>query len=240
MDHLAQCAKRLILAGSCIAFIGLPAGARAEWFGDLYGGVALPESVTAQFDQTLPSQARAARTYDVGSSPTFGIRAGYWLGKPYRDVQWPVSSFVGIAGDVSYFQRKADGAKFDVVPISVLLMLRLPLYRSDEFPTGKLQPYLGIGPSLFVAQASLDAPSPDINSVHHGRTDFGFDVRAGLAWQVHKSFAFFTEYRFTDVELHFRGSTCLKPEGCVARTRETTDETKVLLTTHHILLGVRF
>lgn len=232
MTGAKRCVACVALASMCGGLLCIPSFASGEWFGDLYGGVALPESVTAQFDQRLPTLAKAARTYDVGSSATFGIRAGKWLG--------PIGSFLGVAGDISYFQRKAEGAKLDVVPISVLLMFRVPLHRSDEFPTGKIQPYVGIGPSFVVAQASLDSPTPDINSVHHGRTDFGFDVRAGMAWQVHKSFAFFTEYRFTDVELHFRGSTCTRPEGCVSRTRTTTDETKIALTTHHILFGVRF
>lgn|SRR5574340_437756 len=241
MAYIKRYAWYAVVALICGGWLCMSSPVSAEWFGDLYGGVAFPENVTAQFDQSLPAPAKATRTYAVGNSPTFGVRAGYWFGKPYREeIVWPFSSHFGIAGDLSWFQRKAEGAKLDVIPISVLLMLRVPLFRSDEFPAGKLQPYAGIGPSLFVAQASLDSPTPDMNSIDHGRTDFGFDVRAGLAWQVHERVAFFTEYRFTDVEFHFRGTTCLKPEGCVSRTMTTTDETKVSLITHHVLFGIRF
>ncbi|MGC3973436.1 MAG: outer membrane beta-barrel protein [Nitrospira sp.] len=241
MIEAKRSAAYVIIALMCGGSLCMPSPASGEWFGDLYGGVAFPQNITAQFDQSFPQPAKAARTYHMDSSPAFGIRVGKWLGKPHGDIQWPLGSFVGVAGDVSYFQRKAEGAKFDVVPISVLLMLRIPLYRSDDFPAGRIQPYLGIGPSMFAAQSSVDSPAPNINPVHHGRTDFGFDVRAGLAWQVHKYVAFFTEYRFTDVELHFRGDTCTRPEGCgTAISRTTTDETKVSLMTHHILFGLRF
>jgi opacity protein-like surface antigen len=126
-----------------------------------------------------------------------------------------------------------------VVPISALLMLRSPFLKSDEFPKGQLQPYVGIGPSFFVANGSLDSPSPGIDAVHQGRTDFGFDVRAGLAWQINKNFAIFSEYRFTDVNLRFLHRECFAV-SCGPLDTDIVSETRVSLVTHHVLVGVRF
>lgn len=201
----------------------------AEWFGDLYGGAAFPEGTTARFDQRYPTAAAAKVNLNMGTAPTFGGRVGRWSDTP----------LVGIALDVSYFQRKAATAKIDVVPISVLFMLRLPFYRSDDFPKGQLQPYVGIGPSLFVASGTIESPGSGIDAVNQGRTDFGFDVRAGVSWQVNKYLAVFSEYRFTDVNLRFLDRRCLAA-SCTPLGTDIISETKVSLATHHLMVGIRF
>jgi hypothetical protein len=48
--------------------------------------------------------------------------------------------------DLSYFKAEEEKAKFDVVPLPLLLMLRRPLFKSENFPKGKLQSYAGVGP----------------------------------------------------------------------------------------------
>ncbi len=146
---------------------------------------------------------------------------------------------MGVAGYVSYFQRTGQGVKPDVVPLSLLLILRAPLLKSDEFPRGRFQSYVGFGPNFFVAQATIDSPAPDISSVHRGRTDFGYDFRAGLLWQVHKAVAIFGEYRFTDVKLRMLDRQCFA-SSCGPLQIEIVSETSVHLGTHHVLIGVRF
>jgi opacity protein-like surface antigen len=219
----------MVVAWICSGCLFAPALVFAEWFGDLYGGVAFPETTTATFDQRLPTPANATTTLSIGASPTAGIRVGKWLDIPY----------VGFALDVSYFQRRVQGARIDVVPISALLMLRSPLLTSEEFPKGQLQPYVAIGPSLFAANGSIDSPAPGIDAVNEGRTDFGFDVRAGVAWQINKYVAMFSEYRFTDVSLRFLHRECFKA-SCGPLETDIVSETRVPLATHHLLMGVRF
>src|SRR4030042_1596756 len=73
-----------------------------------------------------------------------------------------------LAVDASYFKTDSDwpkGAKYHVVPISVLLMVRAPLNVTQEFPNGRFQPYLGIGPSLVYSRAKSG-----------GASDTSFDV----------------------------------------------------------------
>ena len=202
-------------------------------------GIAFPESITAQFDQQLPSSVKATTKLDLDASPTGGVRGGYWFGLASGYSNWFGSSIVGVVGDVSYFQRKGPGAQLDVVPLSLLLMLRLPLLKSDAFPRGQFQPYVGIDPSFFVAQAELDSPAPGINAVHRGRNDFGSDVRAGFLWQIHRSVAIFTKYRVTDVNLRMLDRQRFTSSCSLLRT-EIVSETRVKLATHHLLIGVRF
>lgn len=222
--------RRIKVVCSIVGLITLPpAMASAEWFGDIYGGWAFGENRSATFQQFEPTPISATTQLQFDASPTVGIRGGYWSNNLQA---------LGLAADISYFGRKAGEDKLQVIPFSVLLMLRWPLFESDEFPRGKLQPYVGFGPALFFSHASIDAPSPIADLKKNGN-DFGFDLRVGLAWQIHKAFAMFSEYRFTDVTSDYRGTRC--PDSvCSTHNTVTTSVTSVPMTTHHFLIGIRF
>ncbi len=178
--------KVLIIALALLASIGSAPGlARAEAFFDLYGGGAFP----LDSDTTI----RGPGFVIFGESPykdsfVVGGRAGYYFeaGAPW----------LGLALDVSYFKADidvSDGAKNDVVPTSLLLMVRAPLVATREFPRGRLQAYLGIGPS-FVYSRSEAGGSRDTSF------DVGFDFRIGLTWMITRNVGLFGEYRFSYVQ----------------------------------------
>ena len=98
------------------------------------------------------------------------MRGGYW----FDSVSW-----VGVAGDVSFFEAEAHHVRFRIVPVSLLVMLRVPLLVTDEIPGGRLQPKK-------VAVRSVEA---------------GFDAHLGLLWQFHRHFGVFAEYRFTHLPM---------------------------------------
>src|SRR5262249_53640450 len=131
--------------------------ASAEWFFDLYGGGAF----TQDADITFRGETTIDDKVKFDTVATGGIRLGYWvdgLGIPW----------LGLALDGSYFAPKARDSVLDtrleVVPISSLVMFRAPLFRSPAFPNGQVQPYVGAGPSLVIADVKIDTPSGNARS----------------------------------------------------------------------------
>ncbi len=80
------------------------------------------------------------------------------------------------------------------VPVTPLVLARLPLCESSEYPAGRLQPYVGAGPGIFWHRRKLDLQSGD--RVSDDAVDVGADVRAGVAWEFTPHWGIFAEYRF--------------------------------------------
>ena len=206
--------RRLTLALAAVfAVLVVASEASAQWFLDAYLGPALTSDSKLEFTAFNEEQRQ-----DVTgrSSPSFGIRVGRWL----DDLQIP---FVGVAFDVSYFRPSAD---VQTIPLSLLLMARYSFLKDDEVPEGRLQPYVGIGPGLFISNlnGTIGAMSGDGTS-----RDIGLDMRAGLAYRFDINWAGFAEYRFTRVS----------PSWNVDIFNGTTDASTTF-NTHHIVLGVSY
>jgi len=217
----------VIFSTLCFLVIG-PAKALAEGFIDIYGGTAYTrdEDVDVSISSSSLGFVRTeshTEKVDFGSSYALGLRAGGWFEKiPY----------VGIAGDLSYFKAEDKTAEIHVVPISLLLMLRYPLFKSEKFSHGRIQPYAGIGPGFFISVSDIDF-RPTLPKTFSGTSfDVGLDLRAGLAWQFHKHFALFGEYRYTDFSIDLEQTDILFG---LAGTKENM---KTQLTTNHFLVGV--
>lgn len=201
-----------------------------EPFLDLYGGVAQTEStrVTAAhrdcavgfFFAFCSPETRAARRGRFDTSPTYGVRGGYW----FETIPW-----LGVAGDLSHFEAKDDDARFRLTPFSLLVMARLPLLATEEIPRGRLQPYLGLGPSIIVQEATVDFRPEVDRRVNVDSAEVGLDVRAGLTWQFHRRVGLFAEYRFTHVSISGDNESDF-PVG--------TERVDATLSTHHFLSGI--
>jgi len=87
----------------------------------------------------------------------------------------------------------------ETTAVSVDLMLRLPLFKSDDAPQGRVQPYVAVGPPLYIT--TVTPRHTRIFRNHDSDTDlsFGYKAAAGVAVQVYKNLALFGEYRFTHV-----------------------------------------
>lgn len=230
----------LILLAS-LGFGARPAA--AEWFADLFAGL----SLTRDHDVKLNDQGIGQGTYDsveFERSLAWGGRAGHYFDSV---------PFVGLAVDFFRFYPNIGGQSvklrgcffpgggpcgtgsggigyFEVqtTAVSVDLMLRLPLWKSDDAPQGLVQPYLAVGPPFFITTVT---PRNTRNFRNHDDdTDysFGFKGAAGVAVQVYKNLALFGEYRFTHVspEVELRDAN-------LSRTTLRTD-----LDTHSALLGI--
>jgi hypothetical protein len=181
-------ASRIRLWGALALFaVGSVAArpASAEWFLDFYGGGAF----TQDADVELRGGTTVDDTIEFETVGTGGGRFGYWF-----------LPFLGFGLDVSYFAPKARNTGIDtrleVIPISALLMLRAPLFASPAFPFGQLQPYVAGGPSLFITDVKIDT---DLTGEERSdaRTEFGADLRGGIALLFTPNFGIFVEGRYT-------------------------------------------
>lgn len=205
----------LVLRGPGLAF--------GEGFLDLYAGWAQTQAtrVTASehcFLFFCAHETRATRRVDFDGSETFGLRGGYW----HEDRPW-----LGVALDLSFFEAEQSDVRVTVVPLSLLVMLRLSLLPTGEVPKGRLQPYVGFGPSLVYEHASVDFRPDLTEKVTADGVGLGVDTRVGLAWQFRRNLALFGEYRFTHV-----------PISTLVSDRTPGTGLYGTLNTHHFLTGV--
>ncbi|MCG6944152.1 MAG: porin family protein, partial [Deltaproteobacteria bacterium] len=204
-----------------------PSLTRAEYLMDLYLGAAMTDDSEVQVDTYFPRESASERTsYDT--SFTFGYRFGYWL---------DFFHYLGFAADLSYFEAESEKVDFSIVPFSILFMLRWPLLTSAEYPHGKIQPYLGGGPSLIYYDMSVDLRPTVSEKVSDWSFEDGWDFRAGLLWQFHTNFGIFGEYRYTHYKINYKDETEEWILGFEPRTRLKVETT---LETHHFLTGIAF
>jgi opacity protein-like surface antigen len=230
----------------------VPEAARAEGFLDIYFGAGFPQDNEVDVDTDDPALNSAtaspdgatfraaypeSRDFEWETSPSMGIRGGYWF---EFDELGP--SFLGIGLDLSYYRafEDTDFAEINVwaTPMTPLLMLRLPLGYSEDFPGGRVQPYVAVGPGF-----TLSAASADLSNLGIGMDDFedvsfdvGLDARGGLAVQLSQGFALFGEYRYTYLEPHFDDTV----DDFGGTGFETDVDIDPELATHHIVFGASF
>ena len=206
-------------------------GASAEGFVDVrIGGAITPNTEGSVVVAGVPPSPSFTVEFNPGVS--VGIRGGYWL----DSVPW-----LGAAFDLSYFDPEVEGPepslKLGVYPISALLMLRFPLLKSATYPHGRLQPYVGAGPSAFVTTAKIKLKRVGLeDNFYDTMVNLGLDARAGINFQfagqnLPGSLAVFLEYRFTRFNvLDFKDN--------INDISVTLDLDR--LDTHHIVAGVGF
>ena len=135
-------------------------------------------------------------TSEFQDSVAFGLDYGHWFA---GRAKW-----LGLAISAGYSRSDPEVPGFDpriyVIPLSALVLFRIPLFTSDEIPGGALQPYVGGGPTFVTSVARFDLPGASFTDPEF---DVGADVRGGIAWQVARPIALAVEYRFTHVEVNF-------------------------------------
>lgn len=206
----------------CLTTVSLSARA-AEFYLDAYGGVAITED--SDVDVRVGGQ-KASDTADYGASGSGGFGAGLW----WENVPW-----IGMAQDFSYFRAESDDVEVDVFSISTLLMLRVPLGRSQDFPNGRIFPYAGIGPSLYYARFDADLRPAVSRSESEDSLDVGYQVHTGLQWRLDRRWSLFGEYRFT-----YRDFDAKEWPGTYGGLTPSDKGADTTLKTHHFLLGVSF
>ena len=221
----------LLVAVLSLGVVAAPAS--AEWFADVFAGVSFTRDhdvklndsgvgqVTGEveFDRSLAWGGRAGRYFDA--LPFLGLAVDFFRYDPDIAIQ-----SVKLRGGTG--PERAGRFDIQTTAISVDLMLRLPLLKSDDAPWGRLQPYVAVGPPLFITSITPRTTRDFRN--HDGDTDLsiGYKLAGGVAFQIYKNLALFGEYRFTHVspEVELRDAN-------LNRTTLRTD-----LDTHSALIGL--
>lgn len=171
-----------VVCGSLLSF---PAAGQAELFAGLHGGWAKPlgtdVSASTQTCLTITCTPAAATARSVGfrSAVSAGLRVGYWLER------FPLT---GVAGDVSYYQARGTGVIVEAIPLTTLVLFRLPLFPGEGLRGETFAPYLAIGPSAVVQRASVDFRPTLSSTVSGWALAPGWDARAGFSWLSHHGF----------------------------------------------------
>src|SRR5215210_5430555 len=201
--------RKLFIA--LLAFtLELPSIGFAEWYADLYTGAVF----TNRTDLTISSSLGTTTTYHdlyVNNTWTAGGRGGYWLDK----MDW-----LGFGLDLFLFHLKAPNQSAQVTGSGAassaladwslpalgigfdVLRVRAPLFRTEEFVHGRLQPFLSIGPALFVTWAGQNR---NVQPSGQQGTDvaLGFKADAGFTALLTQWIGLFAEYRFTHFTSNF-------------------------------------
>jgi len=202
-----------IITVLCILFLAT-AEVRAEVFIDLYAGQTKTKTGKADISGNVGGIAASGDVaYD--SSFTVGGRLGWWLGK-----------YFGVGLDVFHFDSDLKNSSIAQSNLAIAfdLMARLPLLVNEEMPHGRLQPYVTVGPAIFVSNQK----SPGFTD---GETaSVGFKGGAGLKFLFTKHFGLFGEYRYT----YFKPTQDFETTGPAPSTGEMTQR----IGTHHFVGGL--
>lgn len=207
---------------------GLTRPASAEWFVDVYGGIAMVEdtTVTGTITSAFGSVQSAAENVSFDTAPSLGVRGGYWFREP---------KYLGLAGDLSYFRADGDNVVASTTGLSLMLIGRLPLFESEDYPNGRLQPYAAIGFGYFSSSVTADLRPALSRELEISGGSVGLDARAGVAFQISKLIAVFVEYRYTSFEVDIEEENTfflVFPGG--------SERISMDLTAQHYLAGVSF
>ena len=209
--------KSWVLAIALVTSIGLGARpAAAEWFADVFAGLSLTQShdlklsdrgigpatyEDVDFDKSLAWGGRVGRYFD--SLPFLGFGMDFFRYYPFIGGQSVNVRGCFLPGGCGTGRGGTGSFETDVSAVSVDLMLRLPLLKSDDAPRGRLQPYVAVGPPLFITTLTPRTTRQFHNQDGDTDVSIGFKAAAGVAVQVYKNLALFGEYRFTHVSHEF-------------------------------------
>lgn len=201
----------------------------AEGFIDLYAGPSFTDNATV----TINSNA-ASTSKKVGfeRDVTYGARGGYW----FKKQRW-----LGVGGDFSSMHAKGATARFDLAPLTPMVMFRLPLLSSENIPQGMLQPYIGIGPSISLYTYASADNGPPTNKINSWGINAGFQVPAGVALQLSKHIALFGEYRYAYYRVNvLQDTTTYLFNAAIGNSDNIAKKVTASLSMHNVLFGVSF
>ena len=201
-----------IIVVLCLVSTAGPAS--AEWFVDVYGG----QSFTDKNDVTVHNSAGLGiyREVEFDRSLTYGGRFGrYFDAVPFLGLGIDFFKFSPRIGPQQFHidgcvpsggcgggQGGTGSIDVDTWALSLDLLLRLPLLKTEAAPWGAIQPYVTGGLPLFNTTVTPRNTSQFRNQDGDTDRSFGYKFGGGIAFHVARNLMFFGEYRFTHSETH--------------------------------------
>jgi len=244
----------------CVLMFGAAGPAHAEWYFSVFGGTAFSESKTTktQLDLTTPLGTATLldgtfSEVDFHDSVLVGGKLGYFLTRPLLGGHFgselefyytePAASrqtveFQGTASGVPVTtDLSIQGVDFTVFTLALNLLYRVPLFTSDEYPFGRVQPYIGAGVGAFIATMHTRTSPFDNNTrIHDTDVRPGIQALGGLKFFVFRNVAVFAEYKFVQTQeftFNFKADGTI---GGVPVTEHATDRAD--LTQHQAAFGI--
>lgn len=195
---MARIRSLVILAATGVALLAAPAS--AEFALDGYLGGAFADSSRVHLGT---GAGQSTLSVDWDSSFAVGLRGAYWL-----EGAW---GWLGFGLDWSYMDPELSvdpelGAplpnplRIQIFPVTPLLMVRIPLFKSEKFEHGRLAPYAAVGPGIYISKL-------DSRDVRSDGSEFpvGIDYRFGMSLMLTKRIGVFSEYRYSSATFKFKG-----------------------------------
>lgn len=216
----------LVVTATMLAFTSAHAG----WYLSIHGGPNFPTTSNAEataFGTTFSLGDLSPRTgfllgaqlgYDfLGDSQTFPAWTQYLtLAFDFtgNNLSIPGKSFTYQSGNnINYgYLSDSDGGQ---LAWTFLLIGKLPLMASEEFPKGRLFPYVGVGPSLV------------LTTFNNSSLDLGVMVEPGVRFMFTRNFSGDLAYRFLYV------SPSVNPSGGDDLSWDSMNHAIVLRLSYH-------
>jgi opacity protein-like surface antigen len=233
---------KLVISVIAMCLLLTAGPASAEWFADAYVG----QSFTLKDDMTVHSPSGLSIYQDTEFDRSFiiGGRFGRYLNAvPFLGFGIDLSTYMPTIGPQ---QLHIDGCvpsggcsggqggttgriDVDVITVSLDVLLRLPLLKSDKAPWGAIQPYITAGVPF--SQITVTPRTTAQFRNQDGDRDYtvGYKVGGGIAFQVAPSLMLFAEYRY----MHSEVSVDLHDSATVKQTPVHFN-----LDTHFAVLGL--
>jgi opacity protein-like surface antigen len=120
------------------------------------------------------------------------------------------------------------------VGVGANAMLRAQFIKDADVPTGRLQPYVFGGPTVFISTLNVKGQGSAVGTTvtvdqSDTSTKLGFTAGAGVTYLFTNYIGAFAEYRFTHFKPEFEGSQS-----------NVSVKVEPQLDTHHLIAGVAF
>lgn len=159
------------------------------------------------------------RAHDLSfdTSVVFGAKGGYFLDRPllggnvgaeldvyhFRpDLGDQSVRFTGLlAGVTGDTQIRLQAADIEVTAVTLNLLYRFGLATDQQYPRGRLQPYIGVDAGAFIARlATTTSPFDENKDIADTDVQPGIQALTGLRWFLTRNIALFAEYKFLQTQ----------------------------------------